>query len=231
MDNGMKALLMAASVLFALMVISLLMYLYNNIVDLERLKDQGEEITQLTAYDKRFQQFNSTIYGSELLSLANLQEDYAATIASNGGEDLTGYKNLDVDIEFTSDYKVDGVGTFTKGEKELSKLLEFSSSIASKIKVYENTYYGSTGKTIKQLSGMSYIEIALLINVTFNSNDATWLIVDAIEKKDSNILDEISDYTNTVSSLTELKSKKFKCVTVEYNQYNGRIEYMLFIEQ
>ena len=72
---------MAGSVLLAILVISMLVYGYRQISDLEQSRADTDEEIKITEYMRRFEQFNRTLYGSELLSLANLQEDYNASDA------------------------------------------------------------------------------------------------------------------------------------------------------
>ena len=75
MENASKALIMAGSVLIAILVIGMLVLGYRNLSSLEQQKEDSESDSTLN-YMVKFEQFNRTLYGSELLSLANLQEDY-----------------------------------------------------------------------------------------------------------------------------------------------------------
>ncbi len=76
MENASKALIMAGSILIALLVIGLVIYTYNQLSDIEQTESDSEYTIKATEYMRQFEQFNRTLYGSELLSLANLQEDY-----------------------------------------------------------------------------------------------------------------------------------------------------------
>ena len=46
------------------------------------------------------------------------------------------------------------------------------------------------------------------------------------------LMEDIQDYTNINSIYTEFRTgKKFNCVEVRYNDYNGRLNYMYFEER
>lgn len=89
MENASKALIMAGSILIAIMVIGLLVYGYNQMSDLEQTKEDAKITDTLAEYMRRFEQYNrgqgdEPLYGSEILSLANLQEDYNLLEATDG---------------------------------------------------------------------------------------------------------------------------------------------------
>ena len=81
MENASKALIMAGSILIALLIIGLLVIGYNQISGLEQTKTDNDVNKKMIEYMRQFEQFNRTLYGSELLSLANLQSDYNSSEA------------------------------------------------------------------------------------------------------------------------------------------------------
>lgn len=106
MENASKALIMAGGMLIALIIISILVVLFGNIGDV--YYEQGESLTveQLEEYNRKFAVYNNTkgLYGSELLSLANLADEYNAKLLDSVGGDKKNqfYTNnelkIDVDI-------------------------------------------------------------------------------------------------------------------------------------
>ena len=60
MENASKALIMAGSILIAIMVISLLVYEYNQISNLEQTKANVEKNTKTVEYMIKFEQYNRT---------------------------------------------------------------------------------------------------------------------------------------------------------------------------
>ena len=73
MENASKALIMAGSVLIAILVIGMLVLGYRNLSSLEQQKEDSESDSTLN-YMVKFEQFNRKLYGSELITLANLQK-------------------------------------------------------------------------------------------------------------------------------------------------------------
>ena len=77
MENASKALLMAASVLVALIIIGVLVWMFTSISNTQQTEADSEEIKIMTEYNNKIERFNASgLYGSEILSLANLIEDY-----------------------------------------------------------------------------------------------------------------------------------------------------------
>ena len=93
MENASKALIMAGSLLISLLIIGALVFMYNQFVDVQQTKTDVDEEGKLGEYSKKFEDYNRVIYGSELLSLANLQEDYNKTQASEKG-----YTEVNIDV-------------------------------------------------------------------------------------------------------------------------------------
>ena len=77
MENATKALLIAAGVLLAMMLISLLVMGYNRISSYYEQKHELIMAEQLDKFNKEFQNYNrSDIRGNELISLMNKVIDY-----------------------------------------------------------------------------------------------------------------------------------------------------------
>jgi len=96
MENATKALLIAASMLLAIMLISLLVMGYNRISS--HYEQQHELLTaeQLDKFNKQFQNYNrSDIRGNELISLMNKVIDYNVSQAYQEG---TNYEPIKVTI-------------------------------------------------------------------------------------------------------------------------------------
>lgn len=78
MENASKALIMAGGILIAVVLISALYILFTQIGGVYSQEAESLTIEQLEEYNRRFATYNniSGLYGSELLSLANLVHDY-----------------------------------------------------------------------------------------------------------------------------------------------------------
>ena len=132
MENASKALIMAGSILIAILVIGLLVFGYSQLSETEQIRSDAEATDKVADYMRQFEQFNRTLYGSELLSLANLQEDYNT---SETREDL-GYDRIEITVYtkgiVNSQY-------FTQGNHTLESIAEDQKNIESAIGNYEKT--------------------------------------------------------------------------------------------
>ncbi len=78
MENASKALIMAGGILISVIVISVLVMLFSQIGDMYSEEGEALTIEQIEKANREFATYNNTsgLYGSELLSLANLVADY-----------------------------------------------------------------------------------------------------------------------------------------------------------
>ena len=226
MENASKALIIAGSVLMAVLVIGALMLMYNQITDIEQTKTDNDELSKMEDYSKKFEEYNGTIYGSELFSLANLQDDYTKRYKQEDG-----YTKITITVIINN--SISGTSYFQSGEKEISKILEDKNRIENYITKYESENMFK-GKTVKYYSQLTIREIADMYGVNFSSDDLESDVEDKIRKKGGEaerLIEAIAKYKNIKSVYTEFKNKRFKCTNVTYNKNNGRIESMRFEEK
>lgn len=225
MENASKALIMAGSVLMALLVIGALVFMYNQLTKIEQAKTDVDETSKMVEYQKRFEQYNKTIYGSELMSLANLQEDYNRT---QSGE--KGYAKIIVTV--TIKKSIAGTKYFSAGKKKIELILSDVNSIEENISNYE-TKAQYKGKTVKYYSQISNKEIANIYDISYNSSEPDYEIAEKLSKdsRTEKLMQEIENYKNLKTTYTEFKTKRFKCINIEYDKVNGRIISMDFVEQ
>lgn len=77
MENASKALLIAAGILIGIIIITIIVYGYNQISSYYNTKEQAIETEQLVAFNKQFIGYNrDNVRGSDLLSLVNKIIDY-----------------------------------------------------------------------------------------------------------------------------------------------------------
>lgn len=110
MENASKALYIAGSLLIALLVISLLVYTFNNLGGVEEQKDEIAYEESITAFNREYEAFNKKImYGVDVISCINKavsnNEKYvkSGTWASGGasGEEAV----VDVQVILNNDLK------------------------------------------------------------------------------------------------------------------------------
>ena len=96
MENASKALIMAGSVLLSLLVIGALIFMFNSLSGLKTGEADSDEVLKLAEYNKKIETYNRDLYGSELISLANLIDDY------NKREPNEGYQKIDFKVDMSA---------------------------------------------------------------------------------------------------------------------------------
>ena len=213
MENASKALIIAGSVLLSVLIISALVLMFNQISDFKRSEATSEDIQKIDEYNKKIEGFNrSGLYGSEILSLANLVNDY-----NERQSDLKGYKAIEFKIEFKE--KSDGLEkTYTKSS-DLTNDFKKLESEAEKLK--NKKYYG---KTIESLVGMkdSQIKQVLLEHGEPVANLGKEEIMNYIGEKNPTFTTEKQQYENLKTSIRNIKNRKFQSPVVTYDK-QGKI--------
>ena len=206
MENASKALIMAGSILISLLVISLIVVGYTQLSDYQQQLDDTQQVTTDTEFMHQIEQFNRTLYGSELLSLANKMEDYNIKQA-----DAQGYQEISMSATLTPPI---GAQVYTATSYTAETLTQCYNELAQKIRDANETI---NGKNISYWAGSSS-------EVRRTFTDTTNPTYDEIREK-------ITNYNALVGERDDISRKTFKCTHVEYDQYNGRIIKMEFEEE
>ena len=230
MENASKALIMAGSILLALLIISLLIFGYGQISDWQQTESDSDYNTKLGEYMRKFEQFNRDIsnpfYGSELLSLANLQADYNSTLGK--GEDVTGYAPIEIKVNITS--ITYGEYFNISGNVNLETITNKKNQIETALTTYEQNRSEYNNRSVKYYASKSAREIAQDFGIEVAWNE----YADDIVRTDSRtqaLMEEVDRYTNLDAEYTEFKTgKRFYCTNIQYNDGNGYIETMTFQE-
>ncbi len=240
MENASKALIMAGSILISIMVISLLVLGYNQMSQLEQTRQDTEEADKLSEYMRRFEQFNREVYGSELLSLGNLQQDYAAFVDRID----EGYEPVEVTVEITKEIP-DSRGYFETGTYTIQELSRQQDDIEDDIAVYEVQNSDYNNRSVRFYSQKSYREIAMDFGYEdenqIPSDVADYDIEEYVREHQNQpgtrgsaflrCVEDISDYVDLRSIYNDFRTgKRFKCIYVENSDANGRLIQMTFRE-
>ena len=228
MENASKALIMAGSILIALLIIGLLVIGYNQISGLEQTKTDNDVNKKMIEYMRQFEQFNRTLYGSELLSLANLQSDYNS---SEAREDV-GYDRIEITV------KTNGIvnsSYFPAGRYTIDRIAEEQKKIEEEISKYEKNRREYNNRSVKYYSSKKNREIALDFGMNPPSSMMDYDIQYNYLQSNSttaSLLTEIQKYKDLTTIYNEFRTgKKFECKNVIYNDENGRISSMYFEEK
>ena len=159
MENASKALIMAGSILISIIVISLLVFGYGQLSNTEAANSEIARTDEFAEYMARFEQFNRTLYGSELLSLANLEEDYNA---SQTREDL-GYDRINITVNIKK--TIVGSEYFTTGEHSIDDISNDKQKIEDEIDKYSISQRKYNNRSVKYYSQKRAREIAIDFNM------------------------------------------------------------------
>lgn len=232
MENASKALIMAGSILIALLVISLLVWGYYQLSGLEQTKENSKIEDSMLKIMKQFEQYNrgdGDLYGSELLSLANLKDNYNNLDAGDG------YGEINIYVELKKE--ISGSEYFKTGKHDIEYISEDYKKLKDNMEQYEVEKKEYNYKSVRYYSLKSYREIAIDFGIDFTSEDDN----DSGRDISENILLENSKTKQLVLDIQEYErlklinntfktGKRFKCTKVEYNNNNGRIAEMYFEE-
>lgn len=241
MENASKALIMAGSVLISLLVISLIIIGYTQLSEYQQQVDDSEQVMTDTEYMQKIEQFDRTLYGSELLSLVNFVENY------NSREAGDGYATIEFNVKITR--SIDG-GTefnyFEAGDYNLDAIydqVKGRNGIESKIEELEQPESKYNGKSVKYYWKKTYREIAQEFGLNIPSSTPSYDLENALIQaasangqlsKIQDLLEEIKQYDLLNSIYTQFKEgKRFKPADDNgfvYDNLNGRVIEINFVE-
>lgn len=135
MENATKALLMGAGVLFAMMILSLLVYAYSVFSGSQQLKVDSTTAQQIAEFNEEYTTYNrDDVTGIELYSLLKKIEDYNARIA----DDTT---------------LVSGANSISTNIEELLRAEGYDGTVESLSSEVKGAYYRCTGIEYNSTTG------------------------------------------------------------------------------
>lgn len=227
MENASKALIIAGSILIAVLVISLVVTFYGNIRNIVATKNKTDTEKEIAEYNKYYDAFDrNDVNGIELYSLINKVYDYNKTQADNEG-----YVELELSVTFDN--------SVVKGTYSGSPLKDIFDERQKKVNDYTNNQYKAGRATInisKVASMRSNVRTDYLdeLNITLDTKISSL--------NNMTINDAINDYNKKKSELVILKSATFSASVFkfedktsgtsgfEYDDNTSRITSMKFVE-
>ena len=207
MENASKALIIAGGILVAILIVSLLVFFFDNIRNLQGTESTISEEEQAVEFNKQFEVYDrSNIYGSEILSLANKVVDYNIRESEKKG-----YQEMAMTVTF----KID-ISRFKKNTTYTSdQIKEIVSSVEKNVDSFGGYTY--SGKKVSDLANMR------------TNERIQWYEDKSISQAKRNEIESyITKYTQVKADQLEIKSKIFKCTQMEYDNRTGRIIKMSF---
>lgn len=244
MENASKALIMAGSVLIALMIIGALMLMFGNLTSYQETDTQGTRSAQIAEFNQQFETYDrNDVRGSDLYSLLNKVIDYnrrqswEGTGATDRGQELA-FTPMEVTFKISlADLQPpDGKNrlftqnTYTVG----SNTNTFETTIKPTIDDLEDAYGQSsltnltTGMTaIFTGSGNDDVRVsnfnAASTKVRINSVDDLTNKSKSPSKK-TTIQEDVYTYYEYI----QFKRAHFDCENIEYDGETGRVISMEF---
>jgi len=110
MENASKALIMAGGILIALLTIGALVFMFNNISEVEKQKNQNAEIDAVLEFNRQFEAFDMAgLRGTDILTVINKMINYN----KSNDVQVEEYEPMTMSIKFTVDE--DSASPFYKG--------------------------------------------------------------------------------------------------------------------
>lgn len=209
MENMTKALEIAASVLIGVLILSLLVFGYNQIREQKNIEQKNERASQLSKFNINFESYaKDTVYGSEILSLANEVINY------NERKAVDGYQEIELEVKISTgvlngQYLVAGTYSATSLDQQYKKLVK-------KIKEADITVFG---KSISYWSKLSDKETEKTVKARSDFSESEYTKLKTNRTTYKKYVEEQIDFAR--------KTFKYDDVT-EYDSGNGRIIKIMF---
>ena len=209
MENAAKALLIAGGILFAILILSLIVYVSNATTRMAEAQEQKKLVEELEAFNKSYEAYNKRrMYGADVITVVKKAIDY------NRGLDASqANKAIVIEVKIEDDFEAtqQTVETFYRDGKTAKGDLEPIGSLSLKASNDGNS------------------EIKVDYNTNYNS-DVVQFFEQATEDTRKVLHDSPISYKVeiTYSALANFKRAIFTCTNCEDTDNDGRIDYMKF---
>ena len=241
MENASKALIMAGSVLIALMIIGALILTFSNLTAYQETNTRSTRSTQMAEFNSQYENYNrKDVRGSDLYSLLNKAIDYnrressAGTNWADKGQEIA-YEPMV--IEFTIDKselvapdsasKLFTTNTYTVSGKSN----DFGNKVKDEIDDLEGEYGQSSLTNLTTNLTKIFIDDS---STSQEKKEAVQNFNSASKKKTVSDFKEINEKSQIRQDVymyyeyIQFKRAHFDCEKVEYNNETGRITKMEF---
>lgn len=241
MENASKALIMAGSVLIALMIIGALILTFSNLTAYQETNTRSTRSTQMAEFNSQYENYNrKDVRGSDLYSLLNKAIDYnrressAGTNWADKGQEIA-YEPMVIEFTINKSELVapDGASRlFTTNTYTVSgKSNDFGNKVKDEIDDLEGEYGQSS------LTNLTTNLTKIFIDDSSSSQkkkEAVQNFNSASKKKTVSDFKEINEKSQIRQDVymyyeyIQFKRAHFDCEKVEYNNETGRITKMEF---
>ena len=233
MENATKALLIAAGVLLAVMILSLVAFVYNQMSDYYQNRSNDAVKEQAEAFNKEYEAYHrDKVRGSDIISLMNKIVDYNKRYAEEQG-----YKKINITIDIVNNtylnqlkYDASDIAILTSKitnttagkDANLTKITNIESDLIAEASV------AGISLTSVQLQNLS----SNISNILDDTNAKREQLLKKITGQDINVaakLNAIKNVTKKYYQYTQYKRALFNCTDVIYDTETGRVYEMKFV--
>lgn len=255
MENATRALTMAASVLIALVIISAILLVFNNLSSYQKVNQELQKNAQVIEFNRQFDTYDRTdVRGSDIFSLINKVLDYneRQSYVGEEGSDL-GYKPITLKIDL--DKNVNDIQVPNSDASSRNLITDKIYVIDTSVNKFNSTYNfrkiideisnienSRSGKNDAKLSQSELTELTVAITSVFlpdNSTDSEKAL--AIKKFNDITGRNIKSWNiNTIGEGSQIRQDVYKyyeyiqfkrtyfdCTNIKYSDV-GRITEMYF---
>lgn len=252
MENASKALIMAGSVLIALLIIGALLLMFNSLSSYQDTGTQDVKEAQIVEFNNQFETYNRTnVRGSDLYSLLNRVVDYnrrkstSGTNAKDEGQYIA-YEPMSISYDLKGkekDLVLDKNRIFVKEyarfQLEEANTNRFERYIDSKINdvqdiaINENAMQNLASGVSNLFDKNNEKDVLTAIQL-WNTNAKTQIQIQTDSGKNREQYNQVinteqnKEKIYTYYEFMQFKRARFKCTGVTYNKKTGRITQMSF---
>lgn len=219
MENASKALIMAGSMLIALMILGALLLMFSNLSSYQEVHTQSTREAQVIEFNNQFETYNRTdVRGNDLLSLVNRAINYNRTNSYKGTENNDrgqeiGYTPIVINFVISDD---DYNKYLTTPDNDHKLITKKSYTIGGTTNTFENDISEEITEIEENYGKENLNQIVIAMSKIFIDNNST----DQEKKEAVNTYNKLSPISQNVSRFTELASKKDKIYKYyEYVQF------------
>ena len=247
MENASRALIMAGSVLIALMIIGALMLMFGNLTSYQGTDTESTRTAQIAEFNQQFETYDrNNVRGSDLYSLLNKVIDYNRRQSWEGiGESGEEIRYEPMEITFTvnpiSELSADGNNRlFTQNQYTVSQNTNaFENSIKQTIDDLEDAYGQSSLTNLTTGMSKIFTDSGDPAVIVANFNAASTIVkidsVDDLKNKSKSPTKKHQDTKTTIQEdvykyyeYIQFKRAHFDCTDIEYDGNTGRVTRMVF---
>ena len=216
MDNAAKALEIAGGVLIAILIITLFVYMFNQVSYHQATQNMNIETQQLEEFNKKYEAYNKSIlYGADVISVINMAISNNQTeIESSNNSTLENWTwNTHDPYYMNVEFKL-----IENLEPSIMEYDEIEDTEGTQVKFEESELedFRLEKDTIYDISPENQSNIAIIM-----PSDGGVIVKDS---------PRLGKYYVATGAYEEFINRIFKCKKVGYHPRTGRINYMYFEE-